>query len=126
MPVFQLLSCTLNPVNLLLFTLACSSYSLVSIYLSLTLPCSSTRCSLSIPLQYISPSHALAELPCSSTIPLYAHPPLQSNSGSAQAASPTLGQERRGRALLSASAIASVHTPPPPPPVTQLRQVAQS
>lgn len=46
MPVFQLLSCTLNPVNLLLFTLACSSYSLVSIYLSLTLSCSSTLSSL--------------------------------------------------------------------------------
>lgn len=33
MPVFQLLYCTLNPVNLLLFTLARSSYSLC-LYLS--------------------------------------------------------------------------------------------
>lgn len=57
MPIFQLLYCKLNPVNLLLFTLSCSSYSLC-LYLSLShtlmliySPSVSLLLSLSISLQ---------------------------------------------------------------------------
>lgn len=70
-PVFQLLYCTLNPVNLLLFTLACSSYSLcLCLSLSHThmlihSPSVSLLLSPSSSPQYISLSHALNALLCS-------------------------------------------------------------
>lgn len=146
MPVFQLLSCTLNPVNLLLFTLACSSYSLVSIYLSLTLSCSST-----LPGSLLAP---LSPSPCS-TSPLLTHSPnscvlpaslfmrihlcraaqarhrrhlrrsaRRSSKFHVQLRADVIRSRLCSATLLSASAIASTH--PPPPPVSQRRQVAQS
>ncbi len=65
MPIFQLLYCTLNPVNLLLFTLSPSSCSLC-LYLSLShtlmlihSPSVSLLLSPSSSLQHIFLSHAL-------------------------------------------------------------------